>query len=453
MKQRTSIMDAARAAEAKRRASRGRKPSMNGVFETGAASEKLADRPTIVITPAEHEVNDAAIVALATDPDLYQRGELLVRLAGESGESGEYLPADGKSPSIRRAGGMRIDAVLPPSLRERLTRVAIWVKPSTTRDGVQEHRIVHPPGWCVNAVHARGYWPGIRALGAVVEYPTIRPDGEILTRQGYDAQTGLYYAPAGRVDDVPGNPSSRDIRAAIAALDEVICDFPFESDAHRSGWFAALLTPLARFSFAGPSPLFLADANVRAAGKTLLIETIGYLITGRPMTVSTFTGDQDEMRKRITALAIAGDRLVLLDNLTGQIRNPVLDAALTSETWQDRLLGVNRTISAPMLMVWYASGNNCSLFSDTARRTCRIRLESPEENPERRDNFRHPDLVGWVQANRPRLLAAALTILRGFHSAGRPDQGLAAWGSYAGWSGMVRNAVDWAGLSDPTRAR
>src|SRR5205807_793636 len=89
----------------------------------------------------------------------------------------------------------------------------------------------------------------------------------------------------------------------------------------------------------------------------------------------------------------------------------------------------------------------------TARRTCRIRLESPEERPELRDVFRHPDLIGWVQRERPRLLAAALTILHGYFAAGRPDQRLKAWGSYAGWSDLVRGAVVWAGLADPGETR
>ncbi len=64
---------------------------------------------------------------------------------------------------------------------------------------------------------------------------------------------------------------------AIAARDlllEVVADFPFALPLYRAAWPAALLTPLARFAFAGPAPLFLVDANVRAAGKGLLLDTI-----------------------------------------------------------------------------------------------------------------------------------------------------------------------------------
>jgi hypothetical protein len=400
-------------------------------------------RPTIIVSTEEHETNDAAVTALAADADLYQRGGLLVRVT-DQGQS--------ESRAIRRPAGPRIEPLLPPSLRERLTRAARWVTIKAPADGSVE-RPAHPPAWCVSAVHARGRWAGVRPLEAIIEYPVLRPDGAILLAPGYDAVTGLIYAPSGPVNPVPDRPAAADVRAAVAALEEAVCDFPFEADAHKAAWVAGLLTPLGRFAFAGPAPLFLADANVRAAGKTLLMEAIGYTVTGRPMTVSTYTRDQDELRKRITALAVEGDQLVLLDNLSGMVRNPVLDAALTAETWKDRILGVNRTVAAPLLMTWYASGNNALLDSDTARRTCRIRLKSPEERPELRSGFRHPDLIGWVRQERPRLLAAALTLLRGYGAAGRPDQRLTAWGSYAGWSDLIRSAVVWAGLADPGETR
>ena len=86
-------------------------------------------------------------------------------------------------------------------------------------------------------------------------------------------------------------------------------------------------------------------------------------------------------------MAVEGDQSFSLDNLSGMIRNPVLDAALTAEPWKDRILGVNRTVAAPMLMTWYASGNNAMLYSDTARRTCRLRLESQRRRPELRSGF------------------------------------------------------------------
>jgi hypothetical protein len=199
--------------------------------------------------------------------------------------------------------------------------------------------------------------------------------------------------------------------------------------------------------------LFLVDANVRAAGKGLSLDTISRIVTGERFTIATYTDDEDELRKRITSLVLAGDRLVLFDNLAGRFGNAVLDAALTGTSWKDRVLGVNRMAEGPLYMTWYATGNNVAIAADTARRVCHIRFESPEEHPERRQDFRHPNLLAWVGQHRGRLLSAALTILRGYCAADRPDLGLPAWGSFEGWSGLVRSAVVWAGMPDPGETR
>jgi hypothetical protein len=87
------------------------------------------------------------------------------------------------------------------------------------------------------------------------------------------------------------------------------------------------------------------------------------------------------------------------------------------------------------------------------RRVCHVRLESPDERPEDRQGFRHPDLLAWVGQNRAKLLVAALTILRGYCAGGRPDQKLPVWGSFEGWSALVRPAVVWVGLPDPGETR
>src|SRR5262249_13237116 len=59
----------------------------------------------------------------------------------------------------------------------------------------------------------------------------------------------------------------------------------------------------------------------------------------------------------------------------------------------------------------------------------------------------------WVTDNREHLLALALTILKAYHLAGRPDFGLKPWGSFESWSVLVRNAVVWCGLPDPGQTR
>jgi hypothetical protein len=394
-------------------------------------------RPRIEIDTDEHVVNEDAANALAHDPSVYQRGAMLVRVVRD------VVP---QARGIRRPFTPRIEPLPSPLLRERLAANVLWFKRG--RKSIEK---AHPPAWCVAAVHARGEWPGVRHLEAIVDYPVLKPDGTLLCRPGYDPDTGLLLDTA-TLPSIPNRPSHAHAIAARDALVEVISDFPFERNVHRAAWLAALLTPLARFAFVGPTPLFLVDANVRAAGKALLLDTISRIVTGERFTIATYTSDEDELRKRITSLVLSGDRLVLFDNLEGGFGNSVLDAALTGTAWKDRLLGFNRMAEAPLYMTWYATGNNVAIAADTARRVCHIRLESPEERPEEREGFQHPNLLAWVGENRPKLLAAALTILRAYCAAGRPDQRLPAWGSFEGWT-IVRSAVVWVGLPDPAQTR
>ena len=94
-----------------------------------------------------------------------------------------------------------------------------------------------------------------------------------------------------------------------------------------------------------------------------------------------------------------------------------------------------------------------ALLADTSRRTCHIRLNSPLENPEDRTGFKYSDLRGHVREHRADLLGAAITVLRAWFVAGKPDMELKPWGSFEGWSDVVRNPVVWAGLSDPGETR
>ena len=404
-------------------------------------------RAEIVLGTDEHRVNDEAVAALAREHDIYQRGGMLVHLIEQDADSG-----DGEG--VRReAGAPVVRELLKPLLRERLTRVARWVR-LEQRGGEEVVVPAHPSGWAVDAVHARGSWPRVRRLGAVVTHPVLLPNGTILTADGYHKGTRLLVRlPRDLAIEVSDRPTRAAVTAAVGELLDPLTDFPFETPAHRAAIVAGLLTPLAYFAFDGPAPLFLIDKNVRGAGAGLLADVVAIILSGRRFPVMTYTSDREELRKRITTAAVEGERLILLDNLAGAVGNDVLAAALTSTSWKDRLLGGNRMFNGPLYVTWFATGNNVQLQADTSRRVCHARMESADERPELRAGFKYRALRAHVRANRGRLLSAALTILRGWAVAGKPTHGLKAWGSYEPWSDVVREAVVFAGLPDPGDTR
>jgi hypothetical protein len=380
-------------------------------------------RPMICLGTDRHRVVDQAVDALAADSDVYHRGGVLVRML--DGTAGELPIVD---------------------LETRLTRLVDFV------NGNEEP--AEPPPYLGKAVDALGRWPRVRELTGVIAHPILRPDGSLLTTPGYDPATGLYLTSNVAVN-VPEAPTPEQVRAAVAELYEVVCDFPFAGDddaqrsTHRSAWLAALLTPLARQVFTGPAPWMITTATTPGTGKGLLLTVIGLLLTGEPMVVTPWTDDEVGLRKEITTVAVSGRSIHLFDNLTGQVGNPVIDAALTTASWGDRLLGGNKMYSGPLRTVFYGTGNNMDLKDETNRHVLLIRLTTDLEHPETRNNFVHPDLKAYVKENRGRLLSAALTILRGWVVAGRPLGKTRIKGSYESWSRVIGAALVWAEQPDP----
>jgi hypothetical protein len=385
------------------------------------------ERPVFQITAGNgFKSVDFGIKAVIRDPALYQRGGKLVTI-----DTGI------------------ISTISAPFLWERLSRHVAWHRYDETR---QDWTPCNPPKEVVSSVHGRAAWPELRDLAGVVNSPVIRSDGSLLYSPGYDSTTKLFYHPVGRCDPVPEHPSKNDALACINELLDVVIDFPFLKDSHRSAWLAALLTPLARTALdACNVPLFLVDGNSRGCGKSKLIDLISLVVCGRTAARASYTSDQDELEKRVISNMLTGDQMVLFDNLAGEFGGSCIDKLLTSEGWfQGRLLGTN---TAPLMRnttTWYATGNNANLSGDIVRRIIHIRLETPLEHPDERSDFKRSRLLNWVRAERPHLLCAALTLIRAWYEAGAPQQtDLPTFGSFESWSDMIRNILVWAEQPDP----
>lgn len=396
-------------------------------------------RPEILIDTEEHRVIREAVAALANDSEVFQRGGRLVRVIGEP------VTQPG---IIRGEGTLTIASIELPNLRERLSAQARFVR--RRKDQLLP---AHQTPWLVQGVGGRSQWDGIRVLSSISATPVLRPDGTLLQTPGYDEATGVLFVPSGKFPEVSATPSREDARAAMDSLSEVVSDFRFETEAHRAAYLAFVLTPLARFAFDGPAPLFLIDANVRGAGKGLLAQIAGRIALGHDIPVSSYSHDTEELRKRITSVVMAGDRMVLFDNLEGRLGNATLDRALTTTRWRDRVLGSNGMVDLPLKTVWCATGNNVMIGADTSRRIIHIRLDVLDQRPEERSGFRHADILQYVREQRARLVVAGLTVLGAYFHAGRPGVALKPMGSFEGWSELIRQAVVWVGLPDPCITR
>lgn len=367
-------------------------------------------------------------LAAANDPP-----ELFVRLGQLA-----RVRADEKSRPL-------IDHVSEPLLRHRLARVAEWIRVDANR----KVTAVPPPSEVVQDILAMKAWP-FPPLEGITEVPFLRPDGTVLDQPGYDPVTGLVYQPApGPVPCVPVTPSSTDIRAAVAALEDVFADFPFVDHASLANTIALALTPVVRPAIAGPVPMALVDKPKRGTGSTLLVQIITSITIGSDTELTTAPKDEDEWRKRITAGMLAAVPCMFFDNVEERLTSASLAAVLTSLTWSDRILGESRMArNLPQRATWMATGNNLKVGGDLARRCYLIRLDAHEARPWERNGFRHPDLLKHVRSRRCGILVALLTLARAWWAAGQPEAETPKMGSFDVWVRVIGGILAHAGFHD-----
>ncbi len=394
-------------------------------------------RPSITVrATARSGTIDQAEVALAAVGDVYSRARRLVRVVRDRTENRGLRYADG-TPVIA--------AIDHDNLLEHLDRAANWYAA-----GSEGERKVAAPAWVASMLTSRQEWPALPPLDGIVEAPILRPDGTVHDAPGYDPASRLIYDPCGeQFPPVPASPTRDDARRALEELVEPMCNVPWVAESDRAAWASMVLTLAGRSAIDGCTPLYLVRAPVPGAGKGLATDTAALIATGRAAPKRPPTTSEDELRKALLAYALEAPALVVLDNVDGEIGSPTLAMVLTAGTISDRILGVSESRTVPVRFVLAATGNNITLRGDLGRRVMPIDIDPRVEHPQDRTGFRYPNLLDHVRRERPRLLVAALTILRAHAVAGRPGHGGARLGSYESWDDVARSAVIWAGDVDP----
>lgn len=291
----------------------------------------------------------------------------------------------------------------------------------------------------------------IPLVNSIEHAPYFDRTGKLVEQPGYNAPDETYYAPPSgwHMERVKHRPSADDVATAKSVVDELIADFPFVGPSDRAHALSALLTPIMRRLFDGPTPLHLFEAPTPGTGKSLLCDLISRVVQGKPVEAGAFSSNQEEHRKRITASLLQALKVILWDNVdwdgrAGRIESRALATALTSQVWNDRLLGTSKSVTLPNNALWLMTGNNPQLSMELTRRAIRIRLDTGTECPWRGRTFRHADIAGWVDKNRPRLVHALLTLVASWIGKGR-TLAKVSLGRFEAWAGVVGGALEVAG--------
>jgi len=274
-------------------------------------------------------------------------------------------------------------------------------------------------------------------------------DGSIVTRSGYDENSG-YYLHLGdmKMPEVALDPPADDIAEAIDLISgELMFDFEFEGPADECHAIAALMNPVIRPLINGPTPFFMFEAPGPGTGKTYLAEAITAVsAAGNGFMTNAPFGD-DEWRKLLITALKNSPAVIVFDNISVKLNSSTFSLVLTAaEPWKTRDLGGTKELTLSVNTTWIGTGNNPEMSEEITRRTVRSRQDTGVEDPSARTEYRHPDLLRWAKTNRPRLLWSVFTLTRAWMAAGRPP-GDVTMGSYDQWAKTVGGILANAGYT------
>lgn len=403
-------------------------------------AEEAGTRPVIQISGGQLPwMTDKAELALATSKEgIYQRGGMLVKVVTSSLKR-QWLK--------RGTGALIIQPVDIAYLRDVFTRVALWIKHDARKD---DWRPVDCPRDVAETYLSRGTWK-VPVLTGIIEAPTLRPDGTLLEKPGYDEETGLLFYPGETsFSPIPQSPTKEDALKALACFEYPLQGFPFVERVDFAVSMSAILTTLIRRSLRS-APLHGISATKMGTGKSLQADLVAIIATGRTCAMMSQADTPEEEKKRLLAVLMEGDLTVCIDNIEKALASDSLSSILTQEFWKERLLGKNRTVTVPTSVTFLATGNNLVFQGDLSTRALLCKMDAQCERPEER-SF-DVNLYQYIPEHRDELVCAALTILRAYHVAGRPKQDIKPFGRFEEWSDWVRSALIWLELPDPCESR
>jgi putative DNA primase/helicase len=364
---------------------------------------------------------------------IYVRGGKLVRPILE-----EVKDALGKP--TKAAAFAEIDTAY---MRHTLNSHIVWMK----YDGRSKEWVPvnAPSDVAVTLLSLRGEWKFKPVTGAIAA-PTLRPDGSLLDRTGYDETTGLYLLNSVELPPISEKPTKAEAATALKRIRRLYREFPFVDDASESVAVSMLLTTAAR-GMTDAVPAHGARAPAAGSGKSYLADIVSAVVSGHRCPVISAGPNSEETEKRIGAKAMTGGIIIAIDNVNGDLGGDMLCQLIERPICEIRVLGRSEMVKIANRATFFFNGNNCRVEGDMTRRVLMADLDHGMERPSEKKFQGDP--VAEVLANRGRYLADCLTIVRAYVVAGRPKVVDTPMNSFEAWTYSVRSALVWLGMTDP----
>lgn len=286
----------------------------------------------------------------------------------------------------------------------------------------------------------------LRELKGIASQPYFDRDEQLIDQPGYNPDTRLYgaFEPS---DFKLGEPTLEAAQQAFGVMESLLSDYPFEAEADRSAALSGFLTAAVRPCLE-QAPAYNITASVFGSGKSHLASQISTFASPHDPYVATYPYKSEEASKLVIAVCLEQPSVVLFDDMQHDWKSHgPINRLLTSPTVTERILGSNRTATAPTRILILGTGNNIEPERDMRRRVVTIRL-SPKEQAAALRNFDF-DPLEHLQKFREAYVGFALTIIRAYLTVGKLDQTPVPIGSYKQWSRFCREPLIWLGLPDP----
>lgn len=370
----------------------------------------------------------AAEEVLAQRGDLYQSGGLIVTVGHD--------PVSG-------------DATLVPLSESGLT-LALAEASDWERFDKRSHawERCDPLPRHVSLIYRAQSYDRLPPLMGLARQPYYREqDGQLVQVAGYDAASqrlGLFDA----AKFPPVEATREAAEAALAKLEDLLCEFHFAGPADKAAALSAIFTAVTRPAL-GLAPAFHVSAPSSGSGKSFLCETISLFAgPGSPARMS-YPKTSEEATKAILAVLLTGPAVIEFDDMdTDWLPHGVINRMLTSRSITDRILGVSKVATVRTDALVMGSGNNVGPLRDLARRVLTINLNARTEAPGTLVYKGNP--IAALKANREHYVAAVLTIIEAWKAAGSPKASVPSIASYGGkCADYCRHPLLWLGQPDP----
>jgi putative DNA primase/helicase len=393
-------------------------------------------RIKIIAGELHHLASEGEAAIIASGLPVFQRA-MLVRPAIM-----EMDAADGGKTQV--TGLHRLDA---PGMLDLFCQTGEWMKYSRT---LKKDVKADPPEVVANILLKReGKW-NFPYLRGIIAHPTIRRDGTLIDRNGYDKASGYYLAlpPGLNMPSISEKPSKGECVRAMEELEGLLTEFPFIKDdggASRSVALSLLITAVVRAAM-DVAPIHAATAPRRGSGKSFLYDIAAAIVYGSRCPVIYAGNSNEELEKKLNGLLLAGVTLFSIDNLNMPLEGDLICQIATQPLLDLRRLGRSDMYRTPNSALAGVTGNNLVVMEDVTRRVVMAAMDAKMERPELRQFKANP--FREALKDRGRYIAAVLTIVRGYLTAGErsaPD----ALASFDDYTRLVRAPLVWLGQPDP----